>query len=89
MKIQEPITWIGAAVALTVGASVEIWALILLLRGERGFSAAPFAISGLPILIIAAGQILSLRRAAKADKPLDKPPASRHLAGPGRIWRPR
>ena len=38
------------------------------------------------------GQILFLRaarKAAKADKPLDKPSASRHLAGPGRLWRPR
>jgi predicted Co/Zn/Cd cation transporter (cation efflux family) len=80
------LTLIGAAMVMVAGASIAIWTLFLLLAGGRGPAPVVAIIFGLSTAVTGA---LILARAGKADKPLDKPPASRHLAGPGRIWRPR
>ncbi len=88
MKIEPAVTWIGAVVMIAVGLSVEGWAVVLLLRHELGATAVTFMLFGMTTMFMGGGQIVSLR-ARQKDKPLDKATASRHLAGPGRTWRPR
>ena len=88
MKIEPAVTWFSAAVMIAVGLFVETLAVILLLRHETGGAPVSLLLFGFTTLILGGGQIVQLD-ARRKDKPLDKLPASRHLAGPGRIWRPR
>jgi hypothetical protein len=91
MKIQPAATWIAALIIIAVGLLIAACGLLLALRGERSGSVATFIIVGAGIIFLGASQLGGppLRRRGKTDKPLDKPTASRHLAGPGRTWRPR
>lgn len=88
MKIEPAVTWIGVVVMIAVGLFVSGCAVFLLFRHQMSASAVSFILFGLTTVILGGGQIAYLRK-AKTDKPLDKASASRHLAGPGRIWRPR
>lgn len=91
MKIEPAVTWIGATIVMMVGVFIAGCGLFLALRGERSASVATFVMLGVGMVGLGASQLGGppLRRTGKADKPLDKPTASRHLAGPGRTWRPR
>ncbi len=91
MKIEPAVTWIGAAIIMMVGLFIAGCGLFLALRGERSASVATFVMLGVSMVGLGASQLGGppLGRTSKTDKPLDKPSTSRHLAGPGRIWRPR
>jgi hypothetical protein len=91
MKIEPAVTWIGAVIIIAVGLFIAGCGLFLAQRGERSASVATFVMIGVGFVGLGASQLRGppLGRTGKTDKPLDKPPASRHLAGPGRTWRPR
>ena len=91
MKIEPAVTWVGAAIIMMVGVFIAGCGAFLALRGERSAPVATFVLLGVAFVGLGASQLAGppLRGARKTDKPLDKASAPRHLAGPGRTWRPR
>jgi apolipoprotein N-acyltransferase len=92
MKAEPSVNWIGGVVIIAVGVFFASCGLFLFaVFRERSPPVAAFVMVGVGMVWLGASQLGGppLRRRGQTDKPLDKPSASRHLAGPGRIWRPR